>query len=216
MADRPLEPATKPLLPGSTAWAGVVVLALGVLFAWTVLHPRKRTEPLPRLFEVPAFALVDQHGRGFSSESLRGHVWVANFIFTRCPTVCPLFTERMRQLELGTHALAPRLQLVSFSVDPEYDTPARLLDYAKAHRAQQGHWHFLTGAQEDVRRVVVDGLKEGMDRVEEGADLRGVAHGSHFVLVDPAMRVRGYYAFDAADTLDRLSRDIQAVLEETP
>ena len=86
-------------------------------------------EPPPTLLEVPAFELTSQAGDAFGSEQLQGEVWIANFIFTRCPTICPLLTSQMKGL---TDSLADTpVRFVSFSVDPANDTPAVLTEYAE-------------------------------------------------------------------------------------
>lgn len=86
------------------------------------------------LTQVPNFSLTRESGETFSSaESLRGHVWIANFIFTTCPSICPTLTSQMGNLERRTRGSDVRF--VSFSVDPETDTPEVLSRYARAHDA---------------------------------------------------------------------------------
>ena len=81
-------------------------------------RPAAAPLPLPKLGAVPAFELTDQAGAPFSSRALEGKVWVANFIFTRCPDICPTFTAKMGAIQAGTQALGDGLRLVSFTVDP--------------------------------------------------------------------------------------------------
>ena len=98
--------------------------------------------PPPVLGTLPAFELTDHRDQPFGSEQLRGHAWVANFVFTRCPTVCPVFTQRMAQLRDSFAEHDASVQLVSFSVDPDYDTPQVLAAYAKAQDAEAPNWTF--------------------------------------------------------------------------
>jgi protein SCO1/2 len=163
---------------------------------------------LPVLASIPSFRLTDQSGRPFGTIELEGKAWVASFIFTRCATICPAITARMARIQDRTRNLGASFHLVSFSVDPEYDTPERLQAYARAHRASPRLWSFLTGPEAQVKEAVVEGLKVSMGR-EKGDDgrLEGIFHGSHFVLVDQRGRVRGYYDSEDADAVDRVVRD---------
>ena len=106
---------------------------------------QKRAEPPPKLGKVPPFALTDQEGRPFTRETAAKSVWVAAFMFTRCPTICPRITRRMRQLQERAKAESVPLRLVSFTVDPEYDTPAVLKEYAGKYQADLASWWFVTG-----------------------------------------------------------------------
>ena len=92
-------------------------------------------EPLPVLAEVPDFTFLDQEGRTTRAEDFRGAPWVADFIFTRCTSACPMLTAQMGNLERRLGADAERVRLASFSVDPEHDTPEVLKRYAAAHGA---------------------------------------------------------------------------------
>jgi protein SCO1/2 len=164
--------------------------------------------PLPVLATLPRFDLTDENGRPFGSGDLDGKVWVASFIFTRCATICPRITSRMAEVQRRTQQLAPALHLVSFSVDPEYDTPERLRDYARSHHASPRLWSFLTGPEEAVKEAVVGGLKVSMGK-ERGGDggPEEIFHGSHLVLVDARGRVRGYYDPEEPGAVDRVVRD---------
>ncbi len=146
-------------------------------------------EPPPTLLEVPAFELTSQAGDAFGSEQLQGEVWIANFIFTRCPTICPLLTSQMKGLS-DTLADTP-VRFVSFSVDPANDTPEVLTEYAERHGADTDRWTFLTGDNEALQDVVVEGLRVRMGN--EPDETGNILHGSHFVLVDGTGTIRGYY-----------------------
>jgi protein SCO1/2 len=167
-----------------------------------------RAAPLPELGHVGAFSLRDQGGAEVSADSLRGKVWVADFFFTRCPTICPRITRRMRALQVAASDAKQPLSLVSFSVDPENDTPPVLLDYARRYEAELGSWSFLTGELETVKRTVVDGFKLALDgKPDPSAANGGIIHGSHLVLVDPSLTIRGYYRSDDDDAMKQLLTD---------
>jgi len=181
---------------------GVVLLAL--LGAGC----RGRPEPLPNLGQIGAFSLVDQNARAVSAETLRGRVWVAAFFFTHCPTICPRITQKMRSLQLAAAQKGQALQLVSFSVDPENDTPPALLAYAKRFDADLKTWSFLTGELAVVKHTVVDGFKLALDgKADPTAENGGIIHGSHLVLVDRTLAIRGYYRTDDDDELRRILDD---------
>lgn len=169
-----------------------------------------RPAPLPILSTLPPFTLQSQEGVPFGSEDLRGEVWIANFVFTRCPTVCPVFTAQMRGIQVKA-AGAEGLRFVSFSVDPAYDTPPRLKEYGAAHGADFSSWTFLTGDPEAIKAAVVTGLKVAADPPLPDQDLASVFHGTHFVLVDADLRIRGYYDSSEPERIEALLRDAMRI-----
>jgi len=189
---------------------------VGLLFGSTILRGVTTVVPDPpaKYGVVPNFSLTDQSGQTYGTEDLNGKIWVSNFIFTRCTTVCPIFSDKMSTLQKRTNKAANGLQLVSFSVDPDYDTPEVLAEYSKRFSANPWYWHFLTGPTEDVRSVVIDGMKTFMGDAAEVDAPDALMHGSHFVLVDPDMNIRGFYQVDDEKTVDRLLLDIQLVINE--
>ncbi len=187
-------------------WALLLVVASGACAC-------AKSPALPSYGRVPEFAFQDQHGQAASRALLLGKVSIANFMFTSCPDVCPLLTEQLagvrKQLPQGA-----ALGFVSFSVDPEHDTPAKLQAFAAAHGADQADWHFLTGPIDEVRRVVVTGFKQAMQAQPEAPGRpRNVLHGTHFVLVDRSATIRGFYRTDA-EGLSQLRTDTQRLLQE--
>ena len=115
---------------------------------------------LPSLGSVPAFTLTDQNGATFESQAkLDGQVWVADFMFTTCPGPCPLMSSQMHQVQKALEA--DGIRLVSFTIDPEHDTPAVLLEYGQRFKASPGVWHFLTGSRADLNRLSLDVFKLG-------------------------------------------------------
>lgn len=188
-------------------WLALVALGLTVPIVTRVLRPAPPA--LPVLGTLPAFALTDQENRPYGSAELRGSVWVAGFIFTRCPTICPAITTTMGRMQHRARGLGQQFRLVSFSVDPQYDTPERLAAYAGQHRASPRTWKFLTGSFDQVKQTVVDGLKIAMADQPPGGeqDFASVMHGTHFVLVDRDGRIRGYYDSSDPGVVDRVLGD---------
>jgi protein SCO1/2 len=202
-------PARPPRWPGILLGASLgVLLAGGAFFAFRPEAP----PPLPAYGELPPFQLTDQEDRRVGLAELRGQAFVAGFIFTRCETVCPAIVAKMRAVKERTADLGPALRLVSFSVDPQYDTPAVLRAYAKGRGADDPRWIFLTGDYQVMRDTVVNGLKMVMEKGAEG-DPDGIFHGSHLVLVDGAGRIRGYYDSSDADVVERVAADARALVE---
>lgn len=182
-------------------------LALGAL--WFVACKRSA---LPELGSVGSFRLTDEQGRAVSEATFRGKVWAAAFFFTRCPTVCPRITRRMLELQRAAARERTQLELVSFSVDPENDTPEVLLAYAQEHGADLATWRFLTGDLEVVRKTSEQGFKLALDgKPTPGADHLGLFHGSHLVLVDRTGQIRGYYRTSDDDQMAQLLNDAAAL-----
>ena len=184
------------------AWA----LLVAFIAAWPIVWALRTPMPprLKVLGTLPPFELTAQDGSPFGSKDLAGRVWVASFIFTRCDTVCPAITRQMARIQGRTRNLEPAFHLVSISVDPEFDDPARLAVYAREHRASPRMWTFLTGPIDAVRETVVRGLRISMDPERPGGD---AFHGTHLVLVDGEGRIRGYYDPKDADAVERVVRD---------
>lgn len=160
---------------------------------------------LPSYGIVPDFSLTDQSGRAFSSaESLKGKVWVANFIFTRCSGPCPRMTGQFRKVrdEVKDH---PELRMVSFTIDPANDTPEALATYGKNFAANPDKWYFLTGAQKDLHQL--------SRYVFMLSDIDGsLEHSTRFVLVDRESRIRGFYDSSDSEAMQKLMTDMRGLL----
>lgn len=198
-------------IPGRRVLLGL----LGVLVATVVpavvmptLVCRTPEPELADLGEVGAFALTDERGQPFTEAALRDQVTIVSFVFTRCDTICPVTTMKMARLQDKTFDARAHIKLASFSVDPEYDTPARLAAYAQRYQADPARWRFVTGPADAVRRLVEGPLMNSMAR--EGTTPSGapaIAHSGYFLLVDGHGRVRGTYASGDLQRLDELIRD---------
>ena len=154
-------------------------------------------EPLQELGQLPEFSLVDQQGRAFTHADMAGHVWVADFMFTRCPTICPMLTERMKGLA-ATFAGESAVRFVSFSVDPANDTPERLSAYATGHGIDTERWTLVTGESLALKQTVVDGFHLAVgEPIEQTGGGYDILHSTRFVLIDQRGNLRGYFASDA-------------------
>ena len=159
---------------------------------------------------VPPFTLIDHAGQAVSRDSLRGSVWVANFIFTRCAGQCPMMSAEMAQLATAIDR-EDAVKMVSFTVDPAWDTPEVLARYAQAYQAAPGQWHFVTGDQEAIWRLCREGFRLAVGD-GDGTPQEPITHSVRVVLVDPAGIIRGTYDATDAGARQRLRRDLQRLL----
>jgi protein SCO1/2 len=167
---------------------------LSACWAPALVGCKSSGEPLPKLTQVPGFSLVNQAGKPFTQTSLEGSVWIAAFLFTRCPTVCPRIMKRLVQMQATAKNKSIGVKFLCFSVDPEFDTPKVLTAFGERYGADFSRWVFLTGDSSVVQKTVVDGFKIGLEgAIDESKDHLGITHGSHLALVDQARFVRGYY-----------------------
>jgi protein SCO1/2 len=193
-------------------WTALIVAGVAA-FAANQLNAGRRTEK-GEFGRVPAFSLTDQRGRVVTDADLRGSVWVANFVFTRCPSVCPLLTAKFKALQERIGPIAG-VKYISLSVDPAHDTPAVLADYAAKYDADPERWRFLTGPLETIEKTVVSGFKIHIGEPKPSANdpsLVEIMHGEHLVLVDATGMIRGYYRAEQPE-LDELARDLRALAE---
>jgi protein SCO1/2 len=187
-------------------------------------------DPLPVLATVPDVAFTERSGQKLTLSDLHGRVWAADFIFTYCAGQCPVITRRMGELrraldEAGLHDVL----CVSFSVDPERDSPKALAEYADAHKADAKRWLFLTGDRDETYQMVRKGF---LQPVEPETDTDQILHSFKFFLVDKQGRMRAYYdvmtddeqAASTADILDepmpgaakqKIVEDARRLLSET-
>jgi protein SCO1 len=147
------------------------------------------------LYPVEDFSLTERSGREVHASDLQGKVWVASFIFTRCKGPCKQVTATMARLQ-GDFAAEPDVRLVTFTVDPEYDDPNTLRQYADQTGADPDRWLFLTGKEADVYRLLREDFKIGASKNPDPKATPGEAvdHDTHLAVVDRHGRVRGYFA----------------------
>ena len=161
---------------------------------------------------LPPFQLVNQNGQPFSSNQLAGKIWIADFVYTSCPGPCPMISSRMSELQQPLEKTD--VHLISFSVDPEKDTPEVLRGYAERLQADPKRWDFLTGSKSAIYRLSHDGFKLA---VSDGSDAEGIpVHSTRMVLVDRHGEIRGYYDATEADAITRLLADTSHLLREQP
>jgi protein SCO1 len=204
---------------------GLSVIALGIVLGtalWLKLGPKPQLvglqqqplEGLNRYGSVPEFALVERSGKRMTLADLRGTVWIADFIYTSCKDTCPLQTAAMAKLQDDWQGKVG-VKLVSFTVDPERDTIEALSRYAEAYKADSSRWLFLTGAKEQLARLVQEGFRLSAAVAPSDGNADGVIlHSPRFVLVDKEGQIRGYYDSRDGEALQRLQKDVARLLDE--
>jgi protein SCO1/2 len=165
-----------------------------------------RAAALPVLYPAPAFSLTNQDGKTVTNNDLKGKTWIVDFIFTRCPGPCPIMTSKMVALsELVTN---PDVRFVCISVDPTYDTPPVLKQYAQVRGATDPRFLFLTGDE----NVIFPLAKLGFKLVAEHGDPDApIMHDERFLLVDAAGNVRGIYHSKEDGAMAKLAGDVSAL-----
>ena len=204
-AERSLHERVARLVTKPWFWVAFVLLGFIVPIGRALGRPQPE---VPKLrIALPAFSLIDQRGEPYGLTDLRGKIWVADFVFTSCPTVCPKLTRKMRDIQHRAHNLGDVFHLVTFSVDPVNDTPPVLAAYANEFHADTRRWTFLTGPLDMVEPTVIKGFKIAMGKEDVGQGMFSIFHGEKLVLVDRDGFIRGYYDADDEGT-DALLRDV--------
>jgi protein SCO1/2 len=166
-----------------------IVVVLALLASPALVQAKDAAEPLPTIGPAPEFALISQDGVEVTLGSLRGKVLAVSFIYTWCPDICPMLTDKMARVgdALGAD-FGTRVAFVSITFDPERDTPEVLKDYAEAFEADPASWSFLTGEVEAVREVAL-----GFGVVALPAADGAVDHNTLTTLVDRHGNIRVQY-----------------------
>ncbi len=175
-----------------------------------------RAKPLPVYAALSDFTLTNQNGQAVTLADLRGQIWIADAIFTRCPGQCLLMTAHMKEIQEALPAGQP-IQLVSFTTDPAFDQPPVLKKYAEHFGARDNRWSFLTGDKTALHNVEVNGLKLSVvdkpaAQQESANDL--FIHSEKFVLLDKQGRVRGWYDGENSNVVAEVTVAAQTLARE--
>lgn len=184
------------------------------LVAMTIACGENDPEPPPVLAVVGEFDLLERSGARLTREDLLGRPWVASFLFTRCTGPCPRVRSTLKKLETrleDTNAI-----LVTFSVDPAFDTPEVLAEYAKSVQADPRRWLFVTGEQAAIYDLAQNSFKSAAQQAPPGTAPIGeqVAHSTRLVAVDKRGRVRGFFHGEADDQIDLLVAQLELLQDE--
>lgn len=165
-------------------------------------------EPLPVLGVAPKISLIENTNASFNSDSLKGHVWVANFFFSSCQGPCPIVSGHMRKLAEDFSKKNSDTHFVSISVDPKRDSVKKLAEYETQFGVELPRWHLLTGAEEpELARLLKEGFKLG-----QGESFQN--HSTRFILIDKKSNIRGYFDGMLPEDIKRLSQEITRLEKE--
>ncbi|MGD0058018.1 MAG: SCO family protein [Verrucomicrobiia bacterium] len=167
---------------------------------------------VPVMGWVPEFSLTEASGATVRRGDLIGKVWIASFLFTRCGEACPTLMHHEVRLQ-GELPVRDDLRLVSFSVDPDWDTPKVLTEYARSFGADRSHWSFLTGDKKQVYHLSIDGFRLATQEGDPAKEMP-ILHSTKLVLVDRHGAIRGYYDSTDESEMQKLVRDAREVLAE--
>jgi len=202
-------PRRIPRLGWAIAFIGFVMAVALAFSQMKEFRDRQAPSGLEKLASVPEFTLVDQSGETISLSDLKGSPWVANFVFTTCKGPCPLMSARMSELstKLGK---AEDVRLVSFTVDPENDSPEVLDAYATDLQADPDQWSFVTGEPDQVRELIGKGFLQPLGEGKEGEPI----HSTRFVVVDGNGDIRSFREGMDPEVLQKILVDLGGLLRE--
>lgn len=158
---------------------------------------------------IPDFKLISHDNLPLGRQEMQGKITIVDFFFTSCPSICPVMSTEMERVN-DAFRNVEEVQIYSISIDPEYDTPEVLRDYAERHNATPGKWHFLTGDKEEIYNLARCGfILPTIDGYGEPDDF---VHSDKFVLIDELGRIRGYYSGTNREDVDLLILETKILL----
>lgn len=181
------------------------------------LNPEMVDQDLMRVgfgHKIGEFQFLNQNGETISHKDVEGKIYVAEYFFTTCPTICPVMNKQMQRVQeayLGNE----HFKILSFTVNPEVDDVKQMKNYAEGHHANNNQWWFLTGDKEKLYQLARKSFfvlkpAEAQNLGDAGSDF---IHTNNFVLVDQKKQIRGYYDGTNQEEVDKLIRDIAVLLK---
>ncbi len=196
-------------------------LAIGILLAAYACTPAEK--PLPVFGErevvnndtvyhtIASFRFMDQDSAWITNETFAGKIYVADFFFTTCRTICPIMKTQMLRVYQATQDM-PDVLLLSHTIDPEYDTVPLLRDYAKRLGVSSNKWHFVTGQKDSIYKIAQTSYFA--TAMEDKTEPDGFIHSGAFLLIDKKQRIRGKYDGTKEEDVNRLIREIKQLRRE--
>ncbi|MDX2360703.1 MAG: SCO family protein [Crocinitomicaceae bacterium] len=213
----------------------VVFLTVGITITYFMIQPSEGLLPVinpvdlePEMVDfdllmerqgyghtIGEFLFTNQDGETITNLEVDGKVYVAEYFFTTCKSICPIMNEQMQRVH-KVYQYEKDLKILSYTVDPDVDTVEQMKRYADEHGANSNQWHFLTGTKENLyglarKSYFVLKPAEAQNLGDAGSDF---IHTNNFVLVDRKSRIRGYYDGTSPTSIDSLIHDIGRLLEE--
>ena len=202
----------------------IVLMALSVIIISIIYSVLKPVEILPvyqpsavsaalvsqeirhqkKYHTISNFSLTNQNGQTVTQDTYEGKIYVADFFFTTCQTICPIMTSNMVELQ-DKLANNPNVLLLSHTVMPEIDTVAQLKKYALQKKVNAAQWNLVTGSKQEIYDLA---RKQYLVAKENPDDPLGLVHTENFVLIDTQKRIRGFYDGTQTQEIDRILHDI--------
>jgi protein SCO1 len=175
----------------------------------TIVDGKERIDTI--YHTIPAFSFTNQDGKTVTDKTFEGKIYVANFFFTTCKTICPKMSSGIQQVQERLKEF-PDLLFISHTVNPQYDTVEALKAYAQMVHGNTATWHFVTGDKKAIYDMGIHGylLPVGEDVAAEG----GFLHSEQLVLVDKEKRIRGFYDGTSVKAITDLIDDIKTLAAE--
>lgn len=161
---------------------------------------------------ITPFEFTNQENKKISSEAVKGKIYVADFFFTRCGSICPKMSSQLTRVQEAFKD-DQGIKILSFSIDPDHDSVEVLKNYAAQYKAKSDQWHFLTGDKHKIYELGQKGFKIPVGKEEEVVTPE-YFHSSRLMLVDREGRIRGYYNGVSRDDVDKLILEIKVLLQE--
>jgi protein SCO1/2 len=179
---------------------------------FTPTWPDKNTYDFEKLHVIPAFNFTDQNGKAITNKSVANKIYVADFFFTRCGSICPKMTDNMSKVA-STFMNDNRVEMLSHSVTPELDNVAILKHYAAEKNIKNPNWHLLTGDKQAIYTIARRGYFAD-NEVGYTKDETQFLHTENFILVDKNGHIRGVYNGTLPFEVDNLIRHIKILEQE--
>lgn len=160
---------------------------------------------------IRPFQFVDQDSAIITRETVDGKIYVADFFFTSCRTICPIMKTQMLRV-YDEYKDDTDVIILSHTIDPEYDTVGLLKDFADRLGVSSKSWHFLTGSKDSIYMMAEKSYF--VTALEDNSEPDGFIHSGAFILVDRKQRIRGIYDGTKSDDVDRLIKDIARLKNE--
>lgn len=162
-------------------------------------------------YTIPPFSFTNQFGQTITEEDVKGKIFVVDFFFTHCPSICPIMTKNLKSVH-DEFIRDDKFMILSHTIDPKRDSVQRLKEYADMYGAVPGKWHFLTGDKD----VIYEHAKSYLLSVAEDGDPEDedFVHTERFVLIDPELNIRGTYFGTDEKSVNQMKGDIVLLLEE--
>ena len=212
-------------------FVGLVILGLSIIIIAIFYTALKPTAVLPvyqhamvdpelvdesiqyvkKYHTIAPFSMINQNGETITAADYDNAIYVADFFFTTCPSICPIMTKNMYALQQKLSSY-PAVKLLSFSVTPEIDSVAQLKRYAVENKVDDSRWNLVTGNKKEIYQLA----RKSYLVVKEDGDggPNDMIHTENFVLVDKQKRIRGYYDGTQASAMDDILRDIAILIQE--